>query len=194
MLSRDECDRAARLRSAEHRRRFVMAHWGLRMILARYVGQPAAALCFSSGQHGKPTLVVGTGQPRLHFNLSHSEDTALVAVCRSRAVGADIERIAERASLDALARRALPARAAAAVLARPMPERTLAFHQAWTRHEAAIKCGGTSIFGPPASPSHVVDLDVGDGFAAALAVEGTSGLRVRLFDADQLEAGRGDGG
>ena len=191
-LSREESERAARLRSAEHRRRFVLAHWGLRMVLGRYLGEPAATLRFSVGEQGKPALAGGTGPPRLHFNLSHSEATALVAVCRSRAVGVDVERIAERASLDALARRALPAAAAEAVLGRPMPDRIRAFHQAWTRHEAAVKCGGAGIFGPPASASHVVDLDVGADFAAALAVEGIAAVRVRLFDAGRLGTTGGD--
>jgi 4'-phosphopantetheinyl transferase len=193
VLSGDERDRAARLHSAEHRRRFVVAHWGMRTILARYRDEAAASLRFSAGERGKPELTVGAGQPPLHFNLSHSDELALVAVCRTRAVGVDIERVAERASLDDLARRALPAGAVAAVMAVPMPERIRAFHQAWTRHEAALKCGGSGVFGPPPEGAwQVVDLDLGAGFAAALAVEGTPAVRVRLFDADLPEPA-GDG-
>ena len=53
-LAPDERARAERFRFDRDRRRFVVAHGRLRMILARYVGVDPQALVFSNGPRGSP--------------------------------------------------------------------------------------------------------------------------------------------
>jgi phosphopantetheinyl transferase len=149
----------------------------LRDVLAAYLETSPEAIRIQEGRHGKPELAGG----ELNFNLSHSGASGLVAVSRERAVGVDVERIDARRDALALAERALGAEGAAAVQAAPAADRTAVFHRAWVRREAVAKCAGTGLLiPPPDTPRQVIDLDVGEGYAAALAVAGGAPVRVEL--------------
>jgi phosphopantetheinyl transferase len=149
----------------------------LREILAAYLEASPDTIWIVSGEHGKPELVDGA----LRFNLSHSGDLALVAVARERDVGVDVERIDARRDGLALAARALDPDGAAAVRAAPATDRAVVFHRWWVRREAVAKCAGTGLsIPPPDTPRQVIDLDVGEDYAAALAVAGAAPVRVEL--------------
>ena len=77
LLAADEAARARAFVFARHRQAFVTARGMLRLILSRYVGEPAAELRFDYGARGKPRLHEDQG---VQFNLSHSGEMALVAV------------------------------------------------------------------------------------------------------------------
>lgn len=149
----------------------------VREIVAAYLEASPDAIRIVTGEHGKPELADGT----LRFNLSHSGDLALVAVARERDVGVDVERIDARRDGLALAERALDADGAAAVRAAPAADRAVVFHQRWVRREAVAKCAGTGLsIPPPDTARQVIDLDVGEDYAAALAVAGAAPVRVEL--------------
>ncbi len=149
----------------------------LRDVLAAYLEGSPEAIRIVTGEHGKPELTGG----ELQFNLSHSGGVGLVAVARERAVGVDVERIDARRDVLALAERALDAEGAAAVRAAPEADRAAVFHRAWARREAVAKCTGTGLsVPPPDTPRQVIDLDVGEDYAAALAVAGAAPVRVEL--------------
>jgi 4'-phosphopantetheinyl transferase len=153
-----------------------MGH-ALRDVLAAYLETSPKAISLVNGAHGKPALAGG----ELHFNLSHSGDVGLVALSRERAVGVDVERIDPRRDPLALAERALGADGAAAVRAAPEADRAAVFHRAWARREAVAKCAGTGLSTPPPDTARqVMDLDVGEDYAAALAVAGAAPVRVEL--------------
>jgi 4'-phosphopantetheinyl transferase len=153
-------------------RRWVAARWALRRTLAAYLDRPAPEIALAADERGKPRLRDGGGDG-LQFNLSHSGGLALVAVTQ-QAVGVDVEAIAPRQNLAALAQRSLPAEDAAAVGAAAPDQQLAAFYAAWVRHEARLKCLGTGL-GSPAPPAAVAiaPLDVGPGYAAAVAVLGS---------------------
>jgi 4'-phosphopantetheinyl transferase len=149
----------------------------LREILAAYLEASPDGIRVVTGEHGKPELADGA----LRFNLSHSGDLALVAVARERDVGVDVERIDARRDALALAERALDADGAAAVQAATVADRAAVFHRGWVRREAVAKCAGTGLATPPPdAPRQVIDLDVGDAYAAAVAVAGAAPVRVEL--------------
>ena len=101
MLSGDERVRAARFRTTELRKRFVVAHGALRTILSGYLGIPPAAVRFDTSGSGKP-YVPGAG---LTFNLSRSEGLALCAITVAGQVGVDIERLRPVDDEDAIVHR-----------------------------------------------------------------------------------------
>ena len=148
-------------------RRWVAARWALRRTLAGYLDTPAAEIALAADERGKPRLRDGS-EEGLQFNLAHSAGLALVAVTERRAVGVDVEAIAPRQNLAALAQRSLPAGEAAAVRAAG-PDRQLgAFYAAWVRHEARLKCLGTGLgsSAPPAAVA-IAPIEAGPGYAAA---------------------------
>lgn len=173
-LDASERERAARFVRAEDGRRWTVARAALRHVLAGYLDIAPAELRFAEGSHGKPCLASGGGGER--FNLSHSGDTALIAVARDREVGVDVELPRRAVDHVEIARRVLPADEAERIAAIEEPAaRERAFLRAWVRWEAVLKCRGTGIGGaevPPSGPDPwVVDLDMTPPAAAALAVE-----------------------
>ncbi|HEU4503250.1 MAG TPA: hypothetical protein VFR79_00360, partial [Nitrospira sp.] len=87
-LSEEERARASRFVRAEDQRRFTLAHGGLRVILARYIGVKPVELRFQVGSAGKPTVLQPHSGPHvLHFNLSHSHGRMVIAVAKGREIG-----------------------------------------------------------------------------------------------------------
>jgi 4'-phosphopantetheinyl transferase len=177
-LDEQESARAARFAFEADRRRFVAAHAVLGQILSRYTGRRPAELRFTYGPSGKPALDGGGGP---EFNMSHSGDLALYAVARGRAVGIDVERVQPEVAQELTAARFFTPAETEALFSLPEGRRARAFFTVWTRKEACLKATGEGLSVPlsafmvwpePDPPWHVVDLDVGPDYAAALAAQG----------------------
>lgn len=165
-----ERERAAAMRRPGAAAHWVAARWALRHVLARYLDEEPAEIELALDPHGKPELA--QAPERLRFNLSHSGGIALVAVSREHEVGVDVEQVRAGRDAVALAERALPPEDVAAVRGAPDEERAEVFHRHWARHEARLKCLGVGLGGeqPQATPVALSDLDLGPGYAAAVAV------------------------
>jgi 4'-phosphopantetheinyl transferase len=149
------------------------AQAALGRILAAALGE-AEPPELEADENGKPRLAVDPG--RLSFNLSHSGGLALVALAPGGIdVGIDIEWVKERRDLARLAARWLPESDALAVAAVPSAQQAAVFYPAWTRHEARVKCTGVGLAGTqPGGEVTAVQLEIDDGYAAAVAVRGGS--------------------
>jgi 4'-phosphopantetheinyl transferase len=148
-LSPDELARMSRLRSAQARVRFAAARSAIRAILGRYLDLPPEQICFTYDRNGKPALAGAQADSLLRFNLSHSQDVALVAVTRGREVGVDVERVrAEFAGLPIAKHFFSPSELAALQTLSPVM-RTEAFFRYWTRKEAFLKALGEGLTRAP---------------------------------------------
>jgi 4'-phosphopantetheinyl transferase len=193
LLSPDERQRANRFHREEHRRRFVVAHGALRIVLGAYLDAPPESLAFELGPHGKPSLR-GALTPdgyRIEFNLSHSAELALVAVARDRAVGVDVERWSEVEHLE-LAERffSRAERDALRALGETVEMLDAGFFAAWTRKEAYLKATGDGIV----HGLHHFDVTLAPGVAAALLADrldatATSRWRMRALDPAEAYSG-----
>jgi 4'-phosphopantetheinyl transferase len=169
LLPADERERAAGMRLARVRGRWIAARRALRLVLSRYLDEDPAKIELRLGSRGKPELAAPASP--LRFNLSHSGGLALVAVALDREVGVDVEAIKPRRRMTELARRALSVEAAEAVRAASPEAQAVIFHDAWVQREAIAKCLGVGLGAPlPADPVAVTSLDAGHGYAAAIAV------------------------
>jgi 4'-phosphopantetheinyl transferase len=147
ILSDEEKERGQRFYRELHRTRYVIAHGAMRRILAEYVNEPADELRFVVGSHGKPALDRSTGGTRVEFNLSHSDDLALLAVSRDAPVGVDLERWSEESEHLELAERFFSPleRDALRALASDKAMLVAGFFAAWSRKEAYLKATGEGI-------------------------------------------------
>ena len=96
VLDEAERARAVRFVRPRDRRRFIICRGALRLVLGQLVGGPPAAITFRFGRGGKPELAGPRppgNVPLLHFNVSHSDDLALIAVSLDGEVGVDVERL-----------------------------------------------------------------------------------------------------
>jgi 4'-phosphopantetheinyl transferase len=159
LLSPDERQRAGDAPFAPRKRRYVARQGALREILGRRLGLPPAEVELARSNLGKPVVAHGEG---VRFSVSDSGDLALVAVADAE-VGVDVEQVRSRAaSLQASVG-------------------TEAFFERWTRLEAVGKARGTGLLRPRGDETGLTceSLDVGDGFAAAVAVAAER-VQVRL--------------
>lgn len=112
-----------------------------RIVLERAVGSDLRGAEFEIASGGRPSL--GDGKP--HFNVSHTANVALIAVCRSSPVGVDIE-CERRLSMSPERRRRIAVAAAdLAGVEKIDPESDADVLRAWVRLEAIAKVRGTGI-------------------------------------------------
>ncbi len=183
-LSTAERARADRYRLPLLRARFIAARGILRTILAAHLGTSPCTLSLDADPLGKPRL---TGSA-LEFNLAHSDDRALYVVADGRRVGIDVERVRGDLADTGVARRLFAPSDAARLESLPPGPRCQEFFRLWTLKEAYVKARGEGLGGGPEGRSVPLDagpvvaadgiwsvlrLDQGEGWAAAVAVEGT---------------------
>lgn len=204
-LSVEEIQRADRFHFQGDKDRFIAAHGCLRDILARYQHWEPGQVNFSTNDYGKPALSPDSPGLKMDFNLSHSDDFALMAVTWERKVGIDLERIRQGISAQVIARQYFSKSEFAELLRLPSEQREIGFFNCWTRKEAYIKAQGLGLslpldsfdvsLGPnepvilratrpdpqEAARWTLLSLEVSPDYAAALAVEG-QGLEFRFWD------------
>ena len=110
----------------------------------RSIGVDPAAIRYDHGVHGKPRLA--RDLRRLEFNLSHSQELALLAVTWDRPVGVDVEsmRVMSGGVLE-LSETPFSDTEREALRALPPAERRTGFFRCWTRKEALIKATGEGL-------------------------------------------------
>lgn len=193
-LTPDERERAARLRSDLHRRRFVVGRGLLRAILGTYLGLDPGQIRLAEGHAGKPHLA-GIEAP-IAFNLAHADELAVCAVATRVEIGVDVERVRPLPDMLHVAACCFSERERTFLARLAGAERAGAFFRAWTRKEAWLKATGYGLaFGPegvevtlgakeparllavaglPDAPKRwsLHDLPLRQGYAAALAASG----------------------
>jgi 4'-phosphopantetheinyl transferase len=158
-LSPEERERAGDPPRGPRKRRYVARQAALRALLAARTGTAPEDVSFVRGPAGKPAL---EGGEQVSFSVADSGDLALVAIA-GRAVGVDVERVRERP---------IAARAEALGVER--------FFERWTALEARGKARGRGLAaGHPGEDVACTALDVGAGYAAALALAADE-VHVRL--------------
>jgi 4'-phosphopantetheinyl transferase len=175
VLSDDERERAARMRSPHVRSELIHSRATLRTLLGRYLDCDPRRIRFRHGPQGKPELADCPGSSPLHFNVSHSHGVALFAITARGPVGVDVEQLRPFANDLGLAERYFSSAEFQALRALDGERRRLAFFHTWTRKEAFLKATGGGIsFGLervevtilPDESSRVLRLDGDEGRAA----------------------------
>jgi 4'-phosphopantetheinyl transferase len=144
MLSAAELMRADRFVFDRDRNRFIAAHVALRHLLARYTNSPPDRLQFEIGEAGKPALAPYSAS-QVTFNLSHSDDRAVVAISTATAVGIDLERVRTDLDVMDLSKRYFFGAEYAALSALPAALRHQEFFRYWVAKEAVLKGEGLGI-------------------------------------------------
>lgn len=163
LLNKAEAERAARYYFERHRRRFSIARATLRMILAQYLQEQAPnQLIFTENEYGKPFL---KDYPELTFNLSHSQNLALLAVGKNHPIGVDLEFFSGR-PYQGIGAQLFSNKENSAFQQVKEYAKSLSFFHIWSQKEAFIKACGMGLSYPtkafdvlplPVSDTHILD-------------------------------------
>jgi 4'-phosphopantetheinyl transferase len=195
LLSVDERARQRSFVSPELRRRFGAARAGLRTLLGRHLDLDPRRLVFATNEFGKPRLA-DDGQ--VHFNLSHCEERAVLAISDAAEVGIDLERERPIEHVDLARRYFHPNEVTAITVSPDEAEQRRAFFLVWTLKEAVVKALGTGLSTPldsfavaigPSPPRLAVGPEgaprtwwlhaaMADGYCRALAVPGVGEIEL----------------
>lgn len=126
----------------KHHDRFLQGRSWLRSLLSAYTSVAPRELEIGFNQYGKPHLPL---RYRLGFNLSHSENLAVIAIGRNQMIGIDIERLVLPWGGHALAQQVFSAEEYRSFTALPDDGLLIPFLTCWTRKEALAKALGVGL-------------------------------------------------
>jgi len=189
-LSSDEIARAERFYFPEHRQRFMAGRGTLRTILGQYLDIAPKQVEFEYQPRGKPLLAAKFADQGLLFNLSHSQDLALLGISYQNQIGVDLEYIRTMSDLEGLAKRFFSAREYEYLRLLSPAQQQQIFFRYWTCKEAYLKATGDGLVQleeieidlTPNQPSKLLvsgdwslsELTPADNFAAAVVVAGSN--------------------
>ncbi|WP_165766623.1 4'-phosphopantetheinyl transferase family protein [Flavobacterium hercynium] len=157
------------------RNRFIIHRSVLKVILGAYTKLKVKNILLDYDFNKKPYLV---SHPWLHFNISHSENFAAIAISRKK-VGIDIEHLSEDFKFSDL----LPDvfEDDQRLIIQNATDKKNAFYTLWTRKEAFVKALGKGIDKdfkciPCTDGQHTVDFKL---------IKNTQNWQVRSFDLDE---------
>lgn len=173
------------------RRRYVVTRGTLRTLLSSPLDERPQSIPIQAGPNGKP-YIPGEGHG-VHFNVSHSADTAMICIATCGDVGVDLESVRHVPAAVALARRHFSPVEANFVEGEGAAGVDSRFLLCWSRKEALVKATGAGLNldlhsftvpltspgailpvddfeGGPARHWLLLDVPLGDEYVAALAL------------------------
>jgi 4'-phosphopantetheinyl transferase len=160
LLSPQEIERADRFGTPALRARWIAGRAALRRLLGAALGVDPAAVPLRRGIRGRPEVAVGHA---LDFNVSHTDDVALIGIAAGlppgARIGVDIEREDRAVNADGLARKFMTTRERAGMAQLDEEARRRRFLQLWTCKEAMSKATGDAL----SAPFRDIDVSLDDG-------------------------------
>jgi 4'-phosphopantetheinyl transferase len=138
-LNSIERNRAERFHNEIDRNRFIIYRSILKLVLAAYTKLDVKDIHFDYHFNKKPYIA---SHPELCFNISHSEDFAVIAISKDE-VGIDIEYISENFDFTNLLSDIFTDDEVVAI--QNADDKKQAFYSLWTRKEAFVKALGKGI-------------------------------------------------
>jgi len=175
LLSPEERHRADRFVFERDRVRYTIAHAVMRHLLGRYCGLASQSLRFKVTAAGKPSLAGSeTATAPLHFNLTHSDDRALLGLSLAGEIGVDLEKVRTNIEALAISRHYFFGSERDAIEAAAAATHDL-FFRYWVAKEAVLKAQGIGLGFPL------------DRFRVAFRTDGTT-AHIESFDSSALRA------
>jgi 4'-phosphopantetheinyl transferase len=158
-LAEPEHARAQRFVFSHDRDRFIVCRAALRQVLASYLGLEPAAIEFRYGEHGKPELSPQLMTTPLQFNVSHTDECALIAVSTTARLGVDVEKVRPEIVTRNLAAEIFCPAELSSLFALPPARVPEAFFKGWCAKEAYLKGTGKGLLLAPRELEVCLDPD-----------------------------------
>jgi len=143
ILSKDEQQRAQRLSHQALCNRYIVNRFSLRQLLSRYIPIEPHQHSFTYNLKNKPFL---KNNPRLKFNVSHTQNLSLIGIVRDYDIGVDIEHLRKVDSSSSIMNKIPITLNSEQFGSNPKSTGKNPFFEAWTCYEAWVKALGVDIF------------------------------------------------
>jgi 4'-phosphopantetheinyl transferase len=192
-LNEDEIQRLERYKILAKQEEFLCSRGLSRLILAGYLDDDPVNIQLGATPAGKPFLI----DQAVYFNVSHSDETLLLAVGLFENIGVDIQRVYPISSLDKIANKIFSSNEKTKLFTMNGDTQLEYFFALWTAKEAYLKAQGEGFTRSPknieiminpgsrksyfvrdlnqpkgASDWTITALDLPEGYQGAVAVEG----------------------
>lgn len=144
-LNKLERERWTRYHPGAPKRRFALSRAALRAVLCETLTCDNEELEFGWVERGKPRAYVDGVPAPLHFNVSHSGDSGMLAISPDHQLGIDIEELNQEFRFDAIIGSTFSPDEQAAVSIADKGFDTRAFFEIWTLKEAIAKATGVGL-------------------------------------------------
>ncbi|PTP83480.1 4-phosphopantetheinyl transferase [Vibrio splendidus] len=149
-LTADEIAKVERYRMPSSQIQALYVRNYLRKVLSRYSDLMPEAWRFEYGEKGKPSLVVEQQlKTGLNFNISHSKEHLLIAVCQIEGkqvqLGVDIEHARSSTNIDSIMKHYFSDKELAGLLELSKEEQRQRFFDLWALKESYIKATGKGL-------------------------------------------------
>jgi 4'-phosphopantetheinyl transferase len=144
-LSVDEREHYRKLRTPQLRHEYLAAHALVRQALSCYAPVEPGQWRFSSGAHGKTSILGPPSYASLRFNLTHTRGLAVCAVSRAGPVGVDAEETSRAVDVDAVASIVFSDRERSHLATLAPEDRPRRFFELWVLKEALLKAIGKDV-------------------------------------------------
>lgn len=144
LLSEQERQQEPRFYFARDRRRYLVTRALVRTVLSRYLPVSPQNWSFTDDRYGRPHIDNPEGSG-VTFNIAHTHSLIVLGLSRDRALGIDVENVADREVSMDLAQRFFAADEAAALGCIPVAGQQFRFFEYWTFKESYIKARGMGL-------------------------------------------------
>ena len=144
-LSPEERAQHARFRFDKHRHTYLVSHALMRGALSLATQVEPAQFAFQTNEYGKPFVAEPAQHQAVHFNLSHTEGLAAIAISRHTELGVDVENKHRQDMTQTLAEHFFSTEECEEVAQSSEHERTIKMLEFWTLKESYIKAVGQGL-------------------------------------------------
>lgn len=145
--SAEESAQAARFLHPVLHQRYVKTRWAMRDILGHYLDTASTDVQLRYANLGKPELIPGGHSLDIRFNMTHSGDSALLAITLGSEVGIDMEKLGQKRRPLRLAKRYFTISTVNELMSVSDKEQQSALLKLWTQYEAYKKAQGVGLRG-----------------------------------------------
>ena len=142
LLSPMELEKAKRFLFCEHQNRFIITKSIQRILVGQYLNLDPHSIEFEFGTYGKPSI---KNNKELNFNISHSDDMAILAFKWGSEIGVDVEKNSPSFLGQGIEEIIFSDNETREYLSADIWDRTEMFFRTWTRKESIIKCTGRGL-------------------------------------------------
>lgn len=142
VLSTAEKQKAQTFLRESSQQAYVMTRGLVRKIMGSYLHVDPSKISFRYTALGKP--FIATSSP-YYFNVAHSKNYALCAVCALADIGVDLEFMTTKRDINMLTKHVMTPEEQLEFSNLPITRQHEAFFEMWTRKEAFVKCLGKGL-------------------------------------------------